>query len=147
MVSPGLRVGAGFGAVAYLDFLRQGQFILCLENLPQLVLHLFTGNTHGTLPRDRTPAHRGYGRSRPRNSGTRHSRDGCFRCSLPSAPARFPALCSPRPPPAGPYPPRRRRCRITHWRGRCQAWGKMELTADTRKQSSNSRSRTSTATG
>ena len=28
-------VGAGFGAVAYLDFLRQGQFILCLENLPQ----------------------------------------------------------------------------------------------------------------
>lgn len=38
---PGLRVGAGFGAVAYLDFLRQGQLILCLEDLPQLVLHLF----------------------------------------------------------------------------------------------------------
>ena len=38
---PGLRVGAGFGAVAYLDFLRQGQLILCLEDLPQFVLHLF----------------------------------------------------------------------------------------------------------
>ena len=38
---PCLRVGAGFGAVAYLDFLRQGQLILCLENLPQFVLHLF----------------------------------------------------------------------------------------------------------
>ena len=85
------------------------------------------GNRHGTLPRDRTPAHRGYGRSRPRNSGTRHSRDGCFRCSLPSAPARFPVPCSPRPRPAGPYPPRRRRCRITHWQGRCQAWERWSL--------------------
>ncbi len=40
---PGLRVGAGLGAVADLHFLGQGQLVLGLKNLPQLRLHLFPG--------------------------------------------------------------------------------------------------------
>ena len=66
--------------VAILTKNRNGDYMRLIHTVPRRSPAVrpapVPGNTHGTLPRDRTPAHRGYGRSRPPNSGTRHSRDG-----------------------------------------------------------------------